>query len=248
MKSPIYCCLFLILICLGCKKDTNLALEPLLILGDNCKSCPDVRVDIPKAVKKDRISVAVNTALREEIIYLLNFNEHADATTITEAISGFSRDYSDISPLFLDEQDRWEARIKGEVSYEDALMLTIKLDSYLYTGGAHGYEATRFLNFNKRNGTELQDWELFADRKDFLRYAELKFRKQEHIPEDMPINSTGYMFERDIFYLPENIGFTAEGVKLLYNQYEVASYADGTVELVLPYKEVAKYLSGKIRS
>ncbi len=248
MKFPIACCLFLVLICLGCKKDTNISLEPLLLVGDPCKECPEVRIEIPKAVKKDRISMAVNTALKEEIIFLLNFNDQADAATIEEAITGFTRDYSDISPLFLDEHGGWEARIKGEVSYEDPQMLTIKLDSYLYTGGAHGYEATRFLNFNKRKGTELQDWELFADRKDFLRYAELKFRKQEHIPEGKPINSTGYMFERDTFYLPENIGFTPEGVKLLYNQYEVASFAEGTVELVLPYKEVTKYLSGNIKS
>jgi hypothetical protein len=56
------------------------------------------------------------------------------------------------------------------------------------------------------------------------------------------------MFEKDSFYLPENIGFTKEGVKLLYNQYEVASYADGTIELTLPYNEVKKYLSTKIKS
>jgi hypothetical protein len=71
---------------------------------------------------------------------------------------------------------------------------------------------------------------------------------QEKIPEGEPINSTGYMFERDTFYLPQNIGFTQDGVKLLYNEYEVASYADGPVELLLPYKEVKKYLSGRIRS
>lgn len=248
MKTPFTCCLFVILCFLGCKKDPNLSVEPIVLLGENCKDCPHVRIEIPNALKKNRLSRAVNTALQEEIIFMLNFDDQANANTIAEAITAFTGGYRDISNRFFDEETGWEARIKGEISYEDPLMLTIKMDSYLYTGGAHGYESTRFLNFDKQKGNELQDWELFADREDFLRYAELQFRMQKHIPEDKPINSTGYMFERDTFYLPENIGFTQEGIKLHYNQYEVASYADGPVELILPYKEVKKYLSGRIRS
>jgi hypothetical protein len=222
--------------------------EPIVLVGEQCKDCPEVHIEIPGALKKDRLSKAVNTAMREEIIFLLNFDDHSDAATITEAVTAFTKGYREISSRFHDEDTGWKARIKGEVSYEDPRMLTIKMDSYLYTGGAHGYEATRFLNFDKQKGNELQDWELFADREDFLRYAELQFRMQEKIPEGEPINSTGYMFERDTFYLPQNIGFTQDGVKLLYNEYEVASYADGPVELLLPYKEVKKYLSGRIRS
>jgi hypothetical protein len=56
------------------------------------------------------------------------------------------------------------------------------------------------------------------------------------------------MFEKDHFYLPENIGFTEKGIKLLYNQYEVASYADGPIELTLPYKDIRKFLSGNIKT
>ena len=54
------------------------------------------------------------------------------------------------------------------------------------------------------------------------------------------------MFERDEFYLPENIGLTENGLVLLYNQYEVASYADGAIELILPMNEVKNYLTRKI--
>jgi hypothetical protein len=50
------------------------------------------------------------------------------------------------------------------------------------------------------------------------------------------------MFEENLFSLPENIGLTAEGIKLHYNQYEVASYADGPIELTLPFPEVKQFL------
>ena len=55
------------------------------------------------------------------------------------------------------------------------------------------------------------------------------------------------MFEKEKFYLPNNIGFTKKGIALCYNQYEVASYADGPIVLTLPFNEVKKYLSTRIK-
>ena len=106
----------------------------------------------------------------------------------------------------------------------------------------------KFLNFSKKKAKEIDDWELFKDKDRFEQYPETQFRIQQNIPADQPINSTGFMFEEDHFYLPENIGFTNKGLKLLYNQYEVASYADGPIELTLPYKEIQKFLSGNIKT
>ena len=55
------------------------------------------------------------------------------------------------------------------------------------------------------------------------------------------------MFEEDAFYLPENIGFTPKGIQLLYNQYEVSSFAEGPIEVTIPYNEVKKYLTIKVK-
>ena len=55
------------------------------------------------------------------------------------------------------------------------------------------------------------------------------------------------MFENDEFYLPNNIGFTKNGLQLIYNQYEVASYADGPMSITLPYAEIRNYLAVEIK-
>ncbi len=233
--------IFLLLV-IGCKQPDKLTFEPMAVTGSNCSDCPKVVIQLPEARGNNRISIAINNALKEEVITQLTFDTEIEARNIRGAISSFTEGYKNIQKMYADESAVWEAKITAEVTFEDTRMIAIKVDSYLFTGGAHGYGSTRFLNFNKKKGNEIDDWELFNDRKDFQRYAENKFRKQENIPQDKPINSTGYMFERDTFYLPQNIGFTEEGVKLLYNQYEVASYADGPVELTLPYHEVKKYL------
>ena len=150
--------------------------------------------------------------------------------------------------LYPDESPGWKAEIFAEVSYEDPYMITLKMDAYTYTGGAHGYGFTRYLNFDKEKGSEMEAWQLFKNQADFERFAEGKFRVQEQIPKDQSINSTGFMFEQDSFHLPENIGFTWEGVTLHYNQYEVASYADGPIEVTIPYNEMQPFLNHEIKS
>jgi len=74
------------------------------------------------------------------------------------------------------------------------------------------------LNFDKKKGLELENAELFKNSDNFQAFAEKMFRQKEAIPKDKSINYTGFMFEQDTFYLPENIGFTKEGLKLLYNK------------------------------
>ena len=68
----------------------------------------------------------------------------------------------------------WEAKIEGKITFENPVLLTIELNTYLFTGGAHGYTSRRFLNFDKTKGKELENWQLFRDRVDFEKFAELK--------------------------------------------------------------------------
>src|SRR5690606_9611689 len=195
-----------------------------------------------------KIATTINTALREEIIYLLTFDDSVEATTIDEAITSFKNGFLELKNKFPDETMGWEAKIDGKICYDEADILTIKLDSYIYTGGAHGYGASTFLNFDKQKGTELENNELFKNIVNFQKFAEIKFREKEGIPKDKSINSTGYMFEDEIFKLPETMGFTENGLQLIYNRYEVASYSDGAIELTLPYDEVNTFLAVDYRA
>ena len=240
--------LLLFLLLVGCKKDHKLTFEPLVLDKKDCADCPKVSINLPKALDGTKFAQTINGAIEEEIISLLHFDDGMDLSTIDSAIVSFNKGYLELKNAFADEPAGWEADIKGELVYEDAALLTIELNSYIFTGGAHGYSSKRFLNFDKKKGKELENWQLFKNQEDFEQFAEVKFREQEAIPSDKSINHTGLMFERDSFHLPENIGFTEEGVKLLYNPYEVAAYADGPIVLMLPFKEVKPYLAAKVKS
>lgn len=231
---------------LGCKKDTNLTFEPLVFTADSCTHCPNVEVTLPKAMDGTQLANTINYALREEVISILSFEEDREINTIPKAIKSFTNSYLDLKTKFPDESIGWEAELKANTVFENEKVLTIRFEAYTFTGGAHGYGSTGLLNFDKLKAEELETWELFDDEESFTKYAETKFRLQEDIPQDSGINATGFMFEGDSFHLPENIGYTEDGIELIYNQYEVASYADGPINLVIPFGEANNYLKRQV--
>ena len=248
MKRTQIAILLFVFLFIACQEEKTLVFEALILDETRCSECPEVVINIPKAVEKSKVGETINSSIQEEIIEILNYDDENDATTIKDAVKTFSQGYWDLKKLYPEETTVWEATIDGLVTFEDDSIITIELNTYLFTGGAHGYSSKRYLNFDKSNGVELENWQLFQDRKNFESFAEQKFRDQEQIPTEEPINSTGLMFERDRFYLPENIGFTTEGIKLHYNPYEVASYADGPIEVTLPFKEVEPFLTKRTKS
>ncbi len=243
-----YILFFCFLALLACTKKEVLTFKSVSYTSDACKGCPAIAITIPMAQQKTKLGTAINNSIREEVIFLLSFDDTLEVTTVEEAIKSFTNGYEELKKLYPDENPGWEAKIDTRITYNDQDILTIKLESFLFTGGAHGYGAERFLNFDVKKGIELENWQLFKDSRDFEKFAETKFRTQEKVPNDKPINSTGFMFDGDAFYLPENIGFTEEGLELLYNQYEVASYADGPIKITLPYTVVQKYLVERNKS
>lgn len=231
----------------GCGGENQTEWHAREYLGTVCESCPSVRVAIPEAGDSTPLGRGVNQALREEVIDILDYDETRDATGIPEAIGAFSTAYQDMRRQFPDETIGWEAELEGQITYEDDRLLSLKLEAYIFTGGAHGLSTTRYLNFDKKTGEELDHKALFADVTALENLAEKAFREAKGIPPGAGINDTGFMFEEDRFALPENLGFTPQGLELLYNPYEVASYADGRISLVLPMEQITPLLSPRLQ-
>ena len=241
MKSKLTCLLICFLF-IACNNKDTLSFEPLTIATDSCENCTSVRIEIPEATGKTKLSKTINAALEGEIIALLNFDEASNAQNLEEAKEAFLYDYEELNGKFPEESMPWEATIEGNIAFENENIITIKLESYIYTGGAHGYGTNRFLNFDKISGKELYQEDLFNNLDEFKTYAETLFRKQENIPAEGSINNTGFMFETENFYLPDNLGYTETGLLLFYEPYEIASFADGPITLTIPYPEANTFL------
>jgi hypothetical protein len=232
---------------LGCANETEFSWQFREFENEGCSDCPLVSVSIPEATDSSALALAINRSLEEEVIATLDYDDGAEANNIEEAIVSFGLAYQELKTQFPDEQMGWEAEIVGEISYEDDRLISLKINTYTFTGGAHGFSFLRFLNFDKVAGIERDAQDFFIDQEGLTNLAEIEFRKLYELPASSGINDTGFMFEGDVFYLPENIGFSDQGVELIYNTYEVASYADGVIHIPLSWKQIDAFLKPEFK-
>ncbi|MDG3583152.1 DUF3298 and DUF4163 domain-containing protein [Galbibacter pacificus] len=227
---------------LGCENKETISYVNKDMVTDNCTDCPQVKINIPQAQPANAVTEKINTEINSFVIDVLNYSEEKKASTINEAIAIFRNDYKKLKERFPEDIVPWEASIKGGTSFKNGHFSSIKIESYVFTGGAHGYGSVSFLNFNDLTGEALSAEDLFTNVDAFVNYAEEAFRKQENLKPEANINSSGFMFENDAFHLPNSIGFNGQGIVLIYNPYEIAAYADGLTKIEIPYSKAEEFM------
>ena len=206
--------------------------------------CTEVVFDMPIVIApKNKIADSINSRLLETVNTLVSFDEKEAPLSYQAIAHSFIQSYEAIKLEFPKEGSAWIAKVNGKVIRQTPKMLSIVLEHYVFSGGAHGYKGYQSFNFDPTTGHRYTNKELFKAIDSFAAIVEHKLRETLSIPEDQPINTTGLMFENDTFKLPENIFFYEDKIVAYYNIYEIASYADGPVSLEFSYDEVAPYLN-----
>jgi hypothetical protein len=235
----------------NCKKETPISfVSETITEADmamcNHVSCPEVTVSYVEIYGDEFVSEKINSKIKNFVINALHLGDEEkgpSAGTITEAISDFIEMYRTHSAEFPDMSAEYFAEITVQEDYVSEFLISFEMRTYLYTGGAHGYGSTSFMNIDPKSGEEIPTEKLFKNTAAFTTFAEQKFREAFQINPNESINSTGFWFEDDVFWLPGTIGFTEENLILIYNQYDIASYADGPIELEIPLQEAKPYLT-----
>lgn len=233
--------LFTIILITACTEEKKLTFDKKTITSESCEDCAKVTISVPEAINAP-VKDDINDLITGFVIQVLNYTEEHNSETIEEEVKEFESEYNSTKKEFPDMSAVWEAKIEGKLSYQSENLISLQFDSYVYTGGAHGYSALSFINIDAITGKELGTEDLFSDFEGFKAYVENKFRKDHEIPANENINSTGFMFNNDVFHLPQNIGFSEQGILLIYNPYDIAAYSEGMIQIEIPYAEANPYL------
>ena len=253
MSSKVFRLLLLLIIFSGCKKDKEeekfsaaLRFEKESLVkkaGENCDTadydCTIIALDLVRAKGAEGVATQINRNLDEHIIKLISTQEDPQIKTLDSLADKFLTDYREAAENF-SEEPPWEAYVNEQVSFRSDSLISVKIITEIFSGGAHGYKTLSFLNFDPTLGKMLSKNDIFEE--EFTAFAEQKFRQQQEIPEEDNINSTGFWFENETFSLPENIGFSEGNVVLVYNSYEIAPYAAGDIVLEIPLEEVRPFI------
>lgn len=229
---------FVIILCLlsSCKNEV----KPLVFETESITGHFEINstVSFDKVIANSNAAKTINTTLQNQIITAIPNSENK--TTINDALKTFDEEYKAFKIDFPDSSQIWELNIETEVIYQSSQVITILLNVYSDTGGAHGNDSIQLLNFNPETGKLYPKSDLISDIEGFKTLAESHFLNE--LKEESETVSISEFFYGKSFQLPENIGFNDDGIILLYNVYEIASYNQGYTEFIIPFEAANSYL------
>ncbi|NQV02423.1 MAG: DUF3298 and DUF4163 domain-containing protein [Bacteroidia bacterium] len=130
------------------------------------------------------------------------------------------------------------------ILYNDNNLLTYYVINYAYTGGAHGLETQDFTVVNTKTGEALSLEDIFLPGFE-TRLTTLLTKKLKEMTElqaSEKLSDNGF-FVDDV--IPNsNFFITASGIGFFYNHYEIAPYANGPTDILLPFNELKEILRG----
>ncbi|MEW4923173.1 DUF4163 domain-containing protein [Algibacter sp. 2305UL17-15] len=231
MHREILLCLLIVLGFNSCKNEQVITFSEVEKTTDTNTI---VEINVPEASGNLLISNTINSEIESYICKLLSQNDEASISTLDAQIDAFNRSYKDFTTDFPNSSQQWEAQIDGEVIYKSSEIISIALTAYINTGGAHGSTTISFLNFESATGNLIPNTKLFNTIEAFKNVAQPYFKEATR--------DKSLLLESKTFELPANIGYSDEGIILLYNVFEIAPYSEGIIEFTIPYSEVNDYL------
>ena len=123
-------------------------------------------------------------------------------------------------------------------------VLGIVVDSYDYYGGAHGYDALSYYNFDMYSGLLLTLSDIAVDPVQFQAFLKQEILNQIWANNDAEgmfpeYHTTLQNYDLNTNWLLDETGFT-----FVFNAYELGSYAAGRFTYTVPYESCGAYLNG----
>lgn len=183
--------------------------------------------------------------------------EHDLKAAADKFVEDYTANYKN-SMLPLYNQDRADSTKKAWYEYHYVIEATTQQGtpttmSYLatidyYEGGAHGINQLITFNFDIATGKLMTLSDIFAPGfESQLNSALIKALKSKTGLNSLnELKDAGYLYSMDMFP-SENFILNEETITFVYNPYEIAPYAMGSIELIITYSEVSQILNSEFK-
>lgn len=136
----------------------------------------------------------------------------------------------------------WAIKVEADTLYTSPRTLTVSVNRYTYAGGVHPNSNLGLYVFDRETGRALSLTDLVSDTTALLNVVERTFRRQQELLPSTNLKEAGFFLRDGRFFLPTSIGMSRTGMVFYYNQYEIASYAYGPIEVTVPYDQLGGIL------
>ncbi|MEO5783497.1 MAG: DUF3298 domain-containing protein [Ginsengibacter sp.] len=211
--------------------------------ADSVKAYP-TKAGSPMAEMDNSFVVCENNEwLNDELKKILNYDSSLSFKNgFTKAVNVFFADYKKELPAKMDSTDLQMLNYSNSnnlyVRYNEKDFVIIESEVYSYSGGVHGNYGSNFYCFDLNGKKRMELYDIVsADSITMQHVAEKYFRMQYNVKTAL----NEVLFENNLA-ANDNFYFNEKGIGFLYNPYEVASYAQGEINVFIPFTALEKFI------
>lgn len=181
--------------------------------------------------------------------YLSDFSEGENVypnfeTRIDSFVEEYQQDIEADSELFKDYKPFYENYEYTDIVFNSDNMLSLEINEYLFTGGAHGNSNYSLSSFNLQTGKQIKLDDMFYGdyRKRLNEVGEKIFRKNFKADSTLSLYNQGFFGFENGFELNDNFDLYKGGIKFQFNPYEAGAYVLGAPEVFIPFSEIKDFI------
>ena len=150
--------------------------------------------------------------------------------------------YEDMENLEGENQPSWywyQLKKSNEILFEDENILSYSVQHSDYTGGAHGSLNVLFYTIDLNEIKTITEESIF--KPNYFKF--LTAQIVDKLMEKYNLDTPDKLIEEGFFDINEiapnnNFWINDKGVHYIYNQYEIAPYSMGPIDVTIPYEDI----------
>ncbi len=209
------------------------------------EGCTNIQIYYP-VMTGSAYADKINAMIKDMALHVYPI-EGTHFSDFNELMNQFVKDYENFKKEVPDAASLgWYLKDSTSILTNTADIFCFENTSESFLGGAHGSYNVAYTNIDMRNGNVLKTKDIFNKGYEnaLNKLIEEKIRKHFEIKPSENLTDGG-LFENKVSF-NDNFAITKEGIEFLYNQYEIAPYAMGVIEVKFSYKELDGLLNKEV--
>lgn len=213
---------------------------------NNCSptdTCTYFKVDYIEAVSgnnKDKVNKLIMNIVNSGVSF-------GDTTmpTMQAAADSFMAQYVSMRKEYPESPQYWYLEQSVSANLDHPKIINLASGNSSYMGGAHPNSYLEYYNISKETGDTLSLGNLFVQgfEKKLNELVDAAFRKANNLKPGDNLADKGGLFENKITFNYNWLVNKDGSLTFYYNQYEIASYAQGPIEVTLSKEDITPLLA-----
>jgi Deacetylase PdaC/Protein of unknown function (DUF3298) len=207
-------------------------------------NCVEVNFELPQLEGGANAAAikAINDSLKASVVssnYLQYTLQQAADSTVAQLFTDLKMQLGDMNDPTSTMGFSEDA--KGKIVHTTPKVVTAEFTYSSYTGGAHGMYGTTVTTYDLNTGKAYRLTDLVSDTTALRPLLEAKILAQKRSEDPSITALKDIVFEPEQpLALPVNFAVVKEGLRFIYNPYEIMAYAFGMSDVTLTWDELGK--------